>query len=148
MSEDDDHYGNILKVVEILELNHRYIVVRTLNNVRVGLRYTLPLTVPIAKGCEPIEIEISGVVAEASWNKNDQTCRFRLVNLELEALYQLDSWDVYDEIVCWWNDQVEPAVAMNETKDVAVIYSDKYKKYKEIKYKMDLLKLFGKRKKI
>jgi len=147
MSEDGDHFGHILRVIEILELSHRYIRVRTMNRVKVGLRYNLPLTVPIAKGCDPIEIEVAGVVAEASWNEEDKTCTFKLVNLDLEALYQLDSWDVYDEIVYWWNDQHEPSVAMNEAKDTAVIYSEKYKKFKEIKEKMDLLRLFGKRRK-
>jgi len=139
------HDSHILKVVEVVELNHRYVIVRTLNRVKMGLRYTLPLTVPIAKGCDPIELEVAGIVAESSWNEADKVCTFKLVNLELESLYRLDSWDVYDEIVYWWNDQTEPSVAMNEAKDTAVIYSEKFKKFKEIKHKIDLLRMFGKR---
>jgi len=140
--------GHILRVLEILELNHRYIVVRSPNDIRMGLRYVLPLTVPIARGTDPIELEVSGVVAEAVWDSRNEICTFKLINLELENLYKLDSWDVYDEIVYWWEEQTEPNVAMNEAKDVAVIYSEKYQKFKRIKEKLDLLRLFGKRRRI
>ncbi len=140
--------GHVIKVIEIVELNYRHITVRTQNEVKVGLRYTLPLTVPIVRGTEPIEIDVSGIVAEANWNVEEEICTFKLVNLEIENLYNLDSWDVYDEIVLWWEEQVEPSVAMNEAKDVAVIYSEKFKKFKDIKHKMDLLRLFGKRRRL
>lgn len=142
---DGDNFGHILKVIEVVELNHRFVIVRTLNRVKEGLRYTLPLTVPIADGCEPIELDVAGIVSEAAWNEETGVCTFRLVRLEIETLYRLDSWDVYDEIVYWWDEQNEPSVALNEAKDTAVIYSEKFKKFKEIKHKMDLLRLFGKR---
>jgi len=137
---------DVVKVIEVVELNYRYIIIKTKDSVKAGLRYTLPLIVPYSPDSEPFELTISGVISEVSWDEKREICKLKLTKLEIEKLYALDSWDVYDEVVSWWNEQKEPTAVLNEVEDIAIIYGEKYRKYKKIKEKLDLLRLFGKEK--
>jgi len=134
-----------ITILEIVELGYNYIVLKAKDeDIKPRLRYTVPLVVPMVQGLEPFEFTVSGVVSEVNWDKKYGICTFKLVNLELEELYKIDSWDVYDEIVAWWQEQREPVIGKDEN-TITIYNTDKYTKYKKIKQKIDLLRLFSSR---
>jgi len=134
-----------IKIVEIVELDYKHIILKARDKeLKPRLRYTVPLVVPMVSELEPFEFIVSGVVTDVHWDEKYEICTFKLVNLELEELYKIDSWDVYDEIVDWWHGQREPVVG-RENDNVTIYNTEKYNKYKKIKHKMDLLRLFKSR---
>lgn len=129
---------DFLKIVEIVELNYSHIVLKIENKVRQGLRYTIPLIVPMIPD-DPFELEVSGVVHDIICNEEENFCTVKIVNLEIENLIKVDSKDVYDEIVDWWQEKREEG-----TGEVLNVFNvpEKYFRYRELKRKMELLKLF------
>jgi len=134
-----------INIIEIVELGYKHIILKSEDEtIKPGLRYSIPLVVPMVSELEPFEFIVSGVTADVYWDKERGICTFKLVNLDLEELYKIDSWDVYDEIVDWWNGQREPVVGKDD-ENVTIYNTNKYNKYKKIKQKMDLLRLFRSR---
>ena len=136
-----------IDVLEIVELNYNYVVVKTkTTDIRPRLRYTIPLIISILPGLEPFVFNISGVVKQFYWDDESETCTFTLANLDLEKLYEIDSWEVYEEIVSRWNEQKNQKIGEHE-ESIVIYSSSKYTKYKKIKERMDLIRLLFQRRK-
>jgi len=125
-----------MKVLEIVELNYYYIILKTEKKVQAKLRYTIPLTVPIIPD-NPFELEIAGIAVDVEWNEKENFCKFKLVNLDIEDLL-IDKNDVFEEIVDWWCSNPDNLFQISDS----YLWNDKYKKYREIKEKLDLLRLY------
>lgn len=136
----------IMRITEIIELNYKYIVVKTRNRLRPKLRYTLPLQVPMIPD-DPFELMVSGVAHEVRWDGEKKICTARLTNIEVEDLVNLDSYGIYEEVVEWWNEQHERGLGglIDVLNSATFLKDEKYIKYKELKEKIDLLRLFRKR---
>lgn len=136
----------LMRVTEIVELNYKYIIVKTRNRLKPKLRYVVPLQVPIIPD-DPFELNVSGVAYSVSWDEEKRICTTKLTNIEVEDLVSLDSYEIYEEIVEWWKEQQEDGLdgLIDALNAGTYLKDDKHLKYQEIKEKIDLLRLFRKR---